>query len=76
MASNNGGPWGGGGSGGNRGNGSGGGNGGDNGGDDRRPGNSPQIPEIEDIVKEVKKKNYSMRELIKAIVLSEAFHSK
>lgn len=52
MAGNNGGPWGGGG---NSGNGSGGGNdnrGGDNrGGGGRRPGDGPQIPEIDEIVK-------------------------
>lgn len=34
------------------------------------------LGEIEDIVASVKKENYSMRALIKAIVSSEAFHSK
>ncbi|MCG6903147.1 MAG: FtsH protease activity modulator HflK [Rhodobacter sp.] len=47
MANNNGGPWGGGGSGGNRGGGS---DDGDKGGG-RRPGDGPQIPEIDEIVR-------------------------
>ena len=34
------------------------------------------LGEIDDIVAQVKKENYSMRSLIKAIVQSEAFHSK